>query len=119
MRALIVVASLLAGCTDSTLEEDQAYRRLVDRFDTYDQCIADKTLVSCYQTFVLCTNRRVMIDLDNRPQDGSYDIEGSIVTAKVAGETIVFDTETRASSQMPGRHAWELAHPSFTGCNVE
>jgi len=118
MRALLLASLVLAGCTDNSFDEDRAYRRLVDRFDTYDQCIADKSLASCYQTFVLCTNGRVMMDLDNRPQDGSYDLDGNIVTAKIAGEMIVFDLAKRTSSQLPGRHSWELAMPSFTGCDV-
>jgi hypothetical protein len=118
MRALLIV-TLLAGCTDSALDEDRAYRRLVDRFDTYDQCIADKSLASCYQTLVLCENRRAMIDLDDRPLDGTYELDGNIATAKVEGEMIVFDIEHLTSPQLPGRHAWELAMPSFTGCDVE
>lgn len=116
--APLLLALLAAGCTDTALDEDRAYRRLVDRFDTYDQCIADASLASCYQTFVLCTNGRVMMDLDNRPLDGSFSVEDNIVTAKIAGDMIVFDLDKRASAQLPGRHAWELANPSFTGCDV-
>ena len=118
MRRAELLLLVLAGCTDPSLDEDRAYRRLVDRFDTYDQCIADQSLASCYQTFVLCTNGRVMMDLDNRPLDGSYVIEDNVVTAKISGDMIVFDLERRTSPQLPGRHAWELAHPSFTGCDV-
>jgi len=110
---------LITGCADSGLDGDTAYRRLVDRYDTYDQCLADPALASCYQTLTLCANGRVMMDLDNRPLDGHYDIDGSIVTAKIAGDMIVFDIDTRTSSQLPGRHVWELAMPSFYGCDVE
>jgi hypothetical protein len=114
-----LVMLVLAGCTDSALEDDRAYRRLVDRFDTYDQCIADKAIVSCYQTLVLCANGRVMMDLDNRPMDGVYELEGNIATAHLQGDTIVFDLDRKTSTQLPGRHSWELATPSFTGCDVE
>jgi hypothetical protein len=118
MRALLLVSLLASGCSDSALEEDRVYRRLFDRFETYDQCIGDKTVQSCYQTFVLCLNRRVMVDLDNRPLDGTYDLDGDIAVAMVAGDMIEFDLVKRSSPQMPGRQ-WELATPSFTGCDVE
>lgn len=119
MRLLaLALLAPLAGCADTSLDEDRAYRRLVDRFDTYEQCLADSSLASCYQTFVLCTNGRVMLDLDNRPLDGRYELEGSIATAKVGGSLIVFDLDHQSSSQLPGRHPWELASPSFTGCDV-
>ena len=118
MRALLLVV-LVAGCTDSALDEDRAYRRVIDRFETYDQCINDKTVQSCYQTFVLCANRRVMIDLENRPLDGTYDLDGDIAVATVGGGMIEFDLVRKSSAQMPGRNSWELATPSFTGCDVE
>ena len=119
MRSLVLSLLAIAGCTDSSLDDPHAYRRLVDRFDTYEQCIADKTLPSCYQTFVLCTNGRVMMDLDNRPVDGSFSIEDNIVTAQIEGTRIVFDTDKLTSQQLPGRHPWELAMPSFYGCDAE
>jgi hypothetical protein len=119
MRALLLASFLVAGCTDSALDEDRAYRRVIDRFDTYDQCIADKAVQSCYQTFVLCANRRVMVDLDNRPLDGTYDLNGDIAVAMVGGGMIEFDLVRKTSAQMPGRNAWELATPSFIGCDVE
>lgn len=118
MRALLILSLLVAGCTDSALDEDRAYRRLIERFDSYDQCLADKSLVSCYQTFVLCTNRRVMIDLENRPLDGVYELDGDIATATVEGDMIEFNIVKRSSPQLPGRHTWELATPSFTGCDA-
>jgi hypothetical protein len=118
MRALLLLV-LATGCTDSALDEDTAYRRLLDRYDSYDGCLADKTSAGCYDTMILCANRRVLLDLENRPTTGHYDVDGTIVTAQVDGETIVFDLNTRSSSQMPGRHSWELAKPSFYGCDVE
>jgi hypothetical protein len=117
MRALLVLV-LVAGCTDSALDDDRAYRRLLARFDTYDQCIADKSIAGCYQTFVLCANRRVMIDLENRPIDGTYELDGDVATARVEGTIFEFNLAERASPQLPGRQ-WELASPSFTGCDVE
>lgn len=118
MRFILLASLVLAGCTDSSPDEDRAFRRLVDQFDTYDQCIADPAIVSCYDTLVLCANGRLMIDLDNRPQEGRYQLDGSVATAKIDGEMIVFDLEKRTSQQLPGRHAWEIATPSFTGCDV-
>jgi len=114
MRVLIAL-TLLSGCTDSS-EPDTAYRRLVDQFDSYEQCIANKEIVSCYQTFVLCANRRVLIDLENRPLTGFYERDGEMVTAHVEGDLIYFDETSRTSNQMPGKHQWELAMPSFYGC---
>ncbi len=119
MRSLLLATLLVAGCTDTGLDDDRAYRRLLDPFDTYDQCLADKSVAGCYQTLVLCANRRVMIDLDNRPEDGSYELDGHIATAQIAGSMIVFDLDSRSSAQLPGRHPWELAMPSFYGCDVE
>ena len=117
MRALLLVI-LVAGCTDSSLSDDRAYRRLVDRFDTYDQCIADTSFASCYQTLTLCENQRVLMDLDNRPLQGTYVIDGDMAMATVEGQVIQFDLARLTSSQLPGRHDWELAHPSFTGCDA-
>lgn len=115
--AIAVVA--LVGCTDASLGEDTAYRRLVGNFDSYDACIADKALPTCYQTLTLCANGRVLIDLDNRPQDGRYEIEDNVAVAEIGGTMIEFDLATRSSAQLPGRHSWELVTPSFTGCDVE
>lgn len=118
MRSLAVTVLLVAGCSDSALSGDTAYRRLVDRFDSYDQCIADKTLPTCYQTITLCENGRVLMDLDNRPQDGRYELHANLAMMEIAGATIEFDVEQLASPQLPGRHAWELVTPSFYGCDV-
>jgi len=119
MRRIALSVLLIAGCSDSSLSGDTAYRRLVDGFDSYDQCIADKTLPSCYQTITLCDNGRVLMDLDNRPQDGRYELHDAIAMLQVAGSTIEFDVEKLTSPQLPGRHAWELVTPSFYGCDVE
>lgn len=119
MRALLLLSLLAAACTDPSLDEDRAYRRLLGRFDTYDQCLADQSLAGCYQTLILCTNRRVMMDLENRPLEGSYELDGDVATAMIEGDMIQFDLEKRTSPQLPGRHPWELAMPTFTGCDVE
>lgn len=117
MRALLLV--LVVGCTSAALDDDRVYRRLVDRFDTYDQCLADKATASCYQTFVFCPNGRVMMDLDNRPLQGTYDLQGDMAIATVEGDVFEFDLARRTSAQLPGRHPWEVASPSFTGCDAE
>ena len=115
---LIATLVLFAGCTDTALDDDRAYRRLTDRFDTYDACLADKTAPSCYDTLTLCANQRVFLDIDNRPVEGSYQLEGHVASMRIEGDVITFDTQTLTSSQMPGRHRWELATPSFYGCDV-
>lgn len=119
MRSLALTILLVAGCSDSVLSGDTAYRRLVDQFDTYDQCIADESLATCYQTITLCENGRVLIDLENRPQDGRYELHATLAMMEVGGATIEFDVEKLTSPQLPGRHAWELVTPSFYGCDVE
>jgi hypothetical protein len=59
-----------------------------------------------------------MMDLDNRPLDGTYDVDGDMVTARLEGDIVQFDLARKTSPQLPGRHPWELATPSFTGCDV-
>jgi hypothetical protein len=119
LAVVAVVVAAGAGCTDDTLPDDTAFRRLIDGFDTYAACEADAQLLSCYQTLTLCANGRVLMDLDNRPQDGRYQLEGSIAMATIAGAEIIFDVDRKTSQQLPGRHPWEVVTPSFYGCDVE
>jgi hypothetical protein len=125
MRALaltmFVAVSALTGCTDdTTLGQDTAYRRLGDAFTSYDQCIADGNFTPCYQTLTLCTNGRVLMDLENAPQEGSYQLMNeATAVAKFTTRTIVFDLKAATSEQLPGVHAWELVKPIFYGCDVQ
>jgi hypothetical protein len=118
MRALLVLACLLAAaCTDTTLGDDTAFRRLVEPYATFDECIANGTpSVPCYQTLTLCSSGSVLMDLENDQQEGSYQLDGdTAVVARFTNATIVFDLETATSSQLPGR-PWERVTPTFFGC---
>lgn len=115
---LVAMVALGAGCSDGTLGEDTAYRRLVDQFDTYDQCLAEGDFTVCYQTLTLCDNGIARIDLERRPQDGSYELDeaDNAVAEFATMGTVVFDLEAATSSQLPGRHPWELVTPELYDC---
>ncbi|MBS1122745.1 MAG: hypothetical protein H6Q90_4973 [Deltaproteobacteria bacterium] len=116
--ALLAVVACLAACTDTTLGNDTAFRRLVEGFSSYDECIANGSPNQpCYQTLTLCSSGSVLMDLDNHQQEGSYQLDGdSAVLAKFTTATILFDLDTATSSQLPGK-PWERVEPTFYGCN--
>ena len=118
MRTLLLAALILTtGCMDGTLDEDTAYRRLVDAFDSEAQCLAEGDFAVCYQTLTLCANGRVRMDLVNRPEDGAYEVkDGSIAVARFLDRNVEFDLEARRSAQLPGRHPWERATPLVYDC---
>ncbi|MDB4961443.1 MAG: hypothetical protein JWP01_1442 [Myxococcales bacterium] len=118
MRALLLALVVLGtACTDDTLAEDTAYRRLVDDFDSEAQCIADGNFAVCYQTLTLCSSGLVRMDLVNRPQDGEYRLhDSSIAVANFIDMHVEFDLETKASAQLPGRHAWAEIQPIVYDC---
>ncbi len=123
MRASLLLAVIttlaVAGCTDTTLSDDTAFRRVVDGFESYDQCIAQGNPSDpCYQTLTLCSNGNVLMDLDNHQQEGSYELDGdSVAVAKFTTATIVFDLDTASSTQLPGK-PWERVQPTFYGCDI-
>lgn len=116
MRALLLATLVATGCTSDTLDQDTAYRRLVDNFDSESQCVEQGDFNVCYQTLTLCTNGRVTMDLVNRPQDGSYNVDGSVALAEFVDMEVMFDLETRYSAQLPGRHPWQLVEPIAYDC---
>lgn len=119
MRALLLVilATLAAtGCTSDTLDQDTAYRRLVDAYDSESHCITEGDFAVCYQTLTLCTNGRVTMDLVNRPQEGSYAVDGNIARAEFIDMEVVFDLEAQRSAQLPGRHPWQRVEPLVYDC---
>jgi hypothetical protein len=120
MRTLLLGIALLAtACTDSTLGEDTAYRRLVDTYDSYDQCLSTGNGNVCYQTLTFCSDGFARIDLENRPEDGSYTLESSdSAVAKFSRLTVIFDLDSGRSGQLPGR-AWERVAPEFYDCMTE
>jgi hypothetical protein len=120
MRALLIALVLVfSACTDTTLADDTAYRRLGDQYTSYDQCIADGDFNPCYQTLTLCANGRVFMDLENAPQEGSYQLANDTAVAKFTTRTVVFDLSHATSTQLPGVHPWEFITPIFYGCDVK
>lgn len=118
MRALLLLATVLAsGCMSDTLSDDTAYRRLVDGYDSEAVCIAQGNLAPCYQTLTLCSSGLVRMDLAARPQDGEYSLaDSSIAIARFRDMRVEFDLDTRASTQLPGRHPWEEVTPLVYDC---
>jgi hypothetical protein len=114
MRATCFVLFLLVGCASDTLD-DATYRRLVDSFDTYDQCLAEGDFAPCYQTLTFCADGRVNANLEFR-QEGSYKVIGSQAVARLRTVTAYFDLEKQMSPDLPGRHPWELVEPLTVDC---
>lgn len=118
MRVILFLALGIAatGCTSETVDENTAYRRLVDRFDSEEQCLTEGDFVPCYQTLTLCTSGVVMMDLVNYPTTGEYLLRGDTAIAEFIDRQIVFDLEARTSAQLPGRHPWLVVKPIVYGC---
>jgi hypothetical protein len=112
--ALLVSAVLFTGCASDTLGDNTAYRRLVDQFQTYDQC-AQAGFVACYQSLTLCTSGAVRMELDPQRQEGKYTLDGDLAIAAFPKMTVNFDMEKGASPQLPGR-TWELVEPVVYDC---
>ncbi len=119
MRVLLLLAVILAGCADSSsLAEDTAFRRVIDGFATYDQCIAEgDPSTPCYQTLTLCSNGNVLLDLENHQEEGSYELAGDTAIATFIRSTVVFDLATASSTQLPGK-PWERVQATFYGCDA-
>lgn len=120
MRALptlvLLFAPLATACTDDTIGENTAYRRLQDAYDSEAQCLSS-TVNACYQTLTLCTNGRASIDLAMRPLRGTYLLEGSIARTETIDMSFDFDLETLSSPDLPGRHRWERVESLTYDCD--
>jgi hypothetical protein len=117
MRTLIVsFLAVLAftGCASDTLD-NTTYRRLVDQFDSYDQCLSEGDFTSCYQTLTFCSDGRANANLEFR-QEGPYKVNDAQAVAQLQTATVIFDLETATSAQLPGRHRWELVDPVNVDC---
>jgi hypothetical protein len=117
MRALCLVlfAVVTSGCASDTLD-NVTYRRLVDQFDTFDQCLAEGDFADCHQTLTFCADGRANANLDFR-QEGAYEVRDSRAIAMLPTVTVIFDLETATSQQLPGRHRWELVEPLNVDCS--
>ena len=113
-RLVFVLTALAAGCGTDALD-NTAYRRVVDQFDSYDQCIADGNFATCYQTLTFCADGRARANLDFF-EEGSYQIRDTEAIATLPHVTVFFDLEKATSSQLPGRHPWELVTPLYYDC---
>jgi hypothetical protein len=89
--------------------------RLVDQFDSYDQCLAEGNFAPCYQTLTFCADGRVNANLEYR-QQGRYELHDSTAIARLPAVTVEFDLETATSPQLPGRHRWERVDPLSKDC---
>ena len=117
MRALGLVVVLLGlyGCASDTLDEDRTYRRVVDQFDTYDQCLADGDFAGCYQTLTFCADGRANANLEFR-QEGTYQVRSTTAITALPTVTVMFDLERATAPQLPGRHRWERVTPLSVDC---
>jgi hypothetical protein len=113
MLALLVVATT-AGCASDSLD-NTAYRRLSDSFDTYDQCLAEGNFAPCYQSLTFCADGRANLLLDYR-LEGKYIVRENEAIATLPTMTLHYDLESASSSQLPGRHEWELVAPVYYDC---
>lgn len=116
MRAIWFAFLILVstGCGSDTLD-DVTYRRLVDQFDSFDQCLSDGDFAPCYQTLTFCADGRANANLELR-QEGHYKVIDATAVAELPTVTVNFDLEKQMSPQLPGRHPWELVEPLSVDC---
>ena len=117
MRALLASLALVGavGCTDSALDGNTAYRRLVDGYDSELACV-NGGFDGCYQTMTFCANGNATLVLDDTDtQRGSYEVTESVARATLLEMWFDFDLESQSSPQLPGRR-WELVEPLQYDC---
>ncbi len=114
MRLLLLPLLTLAACADDSID-NTSYRRVVDAFDSSDQCVADGNFARCYDTLTFCADGTVNAVLDFR-EEGHYKVDGDVATARLPTVTVIFDLGAATSAQLPGRHAWEPVEPLFYDC---
>ena len=116
MRAIRLVWVLVAvtGCGPDVLD-NTTYRRLVDQFDSYDQCLSEGDFATCYQTLTFCADGRVNANLEFR-QEGDYRVRDDQAIADLPTVTVIFNLDTASSAQLPGRHRWEIVEPLSVDC---
>jgi hypothetical protein len=117
MRALrwVLFIAVASGCDQDVLD-NTTYRRLVDQFDSFDQCLSQGDFAPCYQTLTFCADGRVNANLTYR-QEGDYRVRGDNAIADLPTVTVIFDLETLSSPQLPGRHRWEPVEPLSVDCS--
>lgn len=111
---LVVPLAAIAGCASDTLE-NTTYRRVVDTFDSYDQCVAQPTITPCYQTLTFCADGRANANLEFR-QEGAYIVRENEAVASLQTATVHFDLDKLSARELPGRHPWELVEPVYYDC---
>jgi hypothetical protein len=120
MRALttlvLLFAPLATACTDDTVGENTAYRRLLDAYNSEADCLSS-TVNACYQTLTLCTNGNATVDLSMRPMRGTYLLQGSIARTETIDMSFDFDLETLSSPDLPGRNRWAQVESLTYDCS--
>jgi hypothetical protein len=114
LAGLVMFFVAASGCGTDVLD-NTAYRRLVDQFDSYDQCLGEGEFAPCYQTLTFCSDGRVNANLDYR-QEGDYELRQNNAIAKLPAVTVIFDLDKAFSPQLPGRHRWEVVEPLQYDC---
>jgi hypothetical protein len=115
MRAIgLVLFTVASGCGSDVLD-NTAYRRLVDQFDSYDQCLAEGQFARCYDTLTFCGDGRANANLEYR-QEGDYELRQNNAIAKLPTVTVIFDLDKQYSPQLPGRHGWAIVEPLQYDC---
>jgi hypothetical protein len=114
MRLFLVTCVFAVGCGNDVLD-NTAYRRLVDAYDTNDQCLAEGNFARCYQLMTFCADGKMSAVFDTR-EEGKYSLDGSDVIGQLPTVTVVFDLNKESSVQLPGRHPWELVKPLIYDC---
>lgn len=117
MRALhlVAVAALAVGCADDSLP-DTAYRRLVDGYGSYDECVQHGQFADCYQTLTFCADGTVRMTLNVAHEEGTYQVQDSTAVATFLARTVMFDLASASSPQLPGQHPWEVIDPVQYDC---
>jgi hypothetical protein len=121
MRTLLglgLFAALVMGCTETAVDTDTTYRRLVDNYDSEQACLSGG-LSACYQLITLCASGAATVDVASRPLHGSYVLDGEIAHADLVEMRVDFNLETLSSPQLPGRHAWELREALVQDCPAD
>lgn len=113
--ALLALAVLAVGCADDSMS-NTAYRRLIDGYSSYDECVQHGEFTDCYQTLTFCADGKVRMTLAIAHEEGHYKVQDSTAVATFLARTVMFDLDTASSPELPGQHPWEVVEPVQYDC---